>query len=181
MQAIYYLPGHGGKLKHGLGSEQLHRGFDMTGRESTGEFLRMRFQDQIQAVARDIEEHLWQEQSRIVCNSYGYYLFLHAQASMAPFIGKVLLSPIIGQFSEAEGTGLGFVPPRADQLLEMANQGTYPKAKQCETHVGELDWQSNPVNVAKLFNKLELALTVVPQVGHALGKSYVSNVLDRWL
>jgi hypothetical protein len=48
-------------------------------------------------------------------------------------------------------------------------------------HVGEHDWQSNPVHVAAFGKQLGLAVTIVPQAGHMLGKSYVSALLDRWL
>jgi hypothetical protein len=48
-------------------------------------------------------------------------------------------------------------------------------------HVGEEDWQSNPANVAALGAQLGLAVTIVPQAGHMLGKSYVGALLDRWL
>jgi hypothetical protein len=47
--------------------------------------------------------------------------------------------------------------------------------------VGEHDWQSNPANVAAFGKQLGLAVTVVPQAGHMLPKSYVSALLDRWL
>ena len=76
---------------------------------------------------------------------------------------------------------LGFIPPQAGRLLELAENGTYPIPKQCEIHVGEQDWQSNPSNVTALAGRLGLGVTIVPNAGHTLGKDYVSSVLDRWL
>jgi tryptophan synthase beta subunit len=52
---------------------------------------------------------------------------------------------------------------------------------QCEIHVGEFDWQSNPANVTHLASLLGLSVTVVPRGEHMLGKTYVSAMLDKWL
>jgi hypothetical protein len=100
---------------------------------------------------------------------------------MAPYIGKVLLlSPIVGEFSNEE-TMLGFIPPQAEKLMRLAESGTYPIPRQCEIHVGEFDWQSNPKSVIKLARHLGLDVTVVSNAGHMLGQSYVATILDRWL
>jgi len=182
VKSVYYLPGHGGSLNTGLGDGLLNRGFDVSGRETIGEFKQLRFMGQAQLIATDLSTRHWHDDARVVANSYGAYLFLHAQSLMKPFVGKVLLlSPIVGQFSDDENSGLGFIPPYADRLLELAESGTYPVPKHCEIHVGELDWQSNPTNVTKLAGHLGLGVTVVPQAGHILGKAYVSAILDKWL
>jgi hypothetical protein len=179
---IYYLPGYGGRLHTGLGKELLDRGFDVSGRETVGEFRSLPFQAQIEAVAEDLTTLFWHESHQVVCNSFGCYLFLHAQTLMKPYVGKVLLlSPIVGEFSDEATSGLGFIPPRADRLAMLAKAGAYPVPKRCEIQVGELDWQSNPANVIHLANFLGLPVNVVPQGGHMLEKRYVSAVLDRWL
>ena len=102
---IYYLPGMGGHLGSGLGQGLLGRGYDVTGRETTGEFRDLKFQSQIDAIAEDLRANFWYEDSKVIANSFGAYLFLHAQAQLEPYIGKViLLSPIVGEF-ENEGIG----------------------------------------------------------------------------
>ena len=102
-KTIYYLPGHGGRLHTGLGEGLISRGFDVSGRETVGEFRSLPFQEQIEAVADDLSTLYWSEGHRVVCNSFGCYLFLHAQTLMKPYVGKVLLlSPIVGQFSDDE-------------------------------------------------------------------------------
>lgn len=179
---VYYLPGHGGHLESGLGQALRQRGFNLTGRETVGEFRRLRFTEQVDMIAEDLTSSHWHEESRVVANSFGAYLFLHAQSCMKPYLGRVLLlSPIVGQFSDDENSGLGFIPPRAERLSELAEAGTYPTPMHCEIHVGELDWQSNPTNVLKLADRIGLPVTVVPKAGHMLGKPYVSALLDRWL
>lgn len=117
----------------------------------------------------------------MIANSFGAYLFLHAQALLPPFIGRVLLlSPIVGEFSE-EGASVGFIPPRSVRLLKLAQSGSYPTPLHCEIHVGAQDWQSNPDNVLKLAALLNLPVTVVSNAGHMLGKEYVGQLLNGWL
>jgi hypothetical protein len=42
-KSIYYLPGHGGRLRTGLGEGLFSRGFDVSGRETVGEFRSLPF------------------------------------------------------------------------------------------------------------------------------------------
>jgi len=178
---IYYLPGHGGRLDRGLGRALASRGHDLKGRETVGQFKALSFQAQIDLVAEDLRRHCWHADGRIVANSYGAYLFLHAQAQLPPYIGRVLLlAPIVGEFSNEEAL-MGFVPPRSGKLEALARSGTYPAPLRCEMHVGDRDWQSNPQAVVALAGLLGLPVTVVPDTGHALGSGYVGRVLDDWL
>lgn len=94
---IYCLPGRGGRLDGGLALSLQSRGFNVTGRETVGEFQRLRFSDQIQAIADDLQTSFWNQDALVVANSFGAYLFLHAQTLMPAFPGKaLLLSPIVG-------------------------------------------------------------------------------------
>jgi predicted alpha/beta hydrolase family esterase len=180
-KTIYYLPGHGGQLGTGLGQALLERGFDVAGRATVGEFRQLPFSEQVNAVAHDLRTNFWQDNAQVVANSFGAYLFLHAQSQLEPYIGKVLLlSPIVGDFSD-EASMMSFSPPRAGKLLELAKSRAYPSPKHCEIHVGEDDWQSNPNNVTTLASLFGLKVTVVPGAGHMLGKAYVGSVLDMWL
>jgi hypothetical protein len=180
-RSIYYLPGHGGRLETGLGEGLLSRGFEVAGRETVGDFRRLPFSEQVELVAQDLSSSFWHEEARVVANSFGAYLFLNAQAHLAPYVGQVLLlSPIVGEFSNEE-TRMGFIPPQSGVLLKLASSGRYPVPMHCEIHVGEQDWQSNPSNVIELAGYLGVDVTVVPDTGHMLGKAYVSGILDRWL
>ena len=62
----------------------MDRGFDVTGRETRGEFKDLSFTDQVETVKEDLLNHFWTEDSRVIANSFGAYLFLHAQASLDP-------------------------------------------------------------------------------------------------
>lgn len=181
MQRIYYLTGQGGHLHKGLGEALLARGMDVVGRELRGDFVRAAFSDQVATVAHDLQEHHWSEDALVIANSYGAYLFLHAQAEMSAYIGRVvLLSPIVGEFSSDE-TQMYFIPPRAKKLFELAAAGQYPIPTQCQIHVGSEDWQSNPINVTKLAQMLNIPVHVVPNNGHMLDTRYVGSLLDDWL
>lgn len=100
---------------------------------------------------------------------------------MSPYPGKVLLlSPIVGDFQNEE-IRMGFIPPRAEVLLELAQTGRFPCPLQAEIHVGSEDWQSHPTNVTAFGRAVGIRVEVLPGGGHMLGKEYVGGVLDRWL
>jgi hypothetical protein len=180
-RTAYYLPGAGGQITTGLGEGLASRGWAAQGRETIGDFRRLPFQEQVDTIAEDLRQMFWREDAHVVAVSFGAYLFLHAQAQLPPFPGNVLLlSPIVGQFSSEE-IGLGFIPPRADKLKKLADEDQFPTPLNCQIHVGSEDWQSNPVNVLEFSNRLGISVTVVPGLGHQLGKEYVGSVLDRWL
>ena len=180
-KSVYYLTGMGGRLDTGLGQALLAKRFDVTGRELVGEFRKLAFSEQVEAVATDLQSIFWNTEAMVIANSFGAYLFLHAQAQLPAYPGRViLLSPIVGEFANQE-TEMNFIPPRSDRLLELAKTGSYPAPLHCEIHVGSLDWQSNPTNV-ELFGSLTgLRVTVVPEAGHMIPKEYVNNLLDQWL
>ena len=178
---LYYLPGRGGRLDAGLGTALVERNLLVSGRETVGEFAGLNFQEQIELVAQDIQAGFWHKEAKILANSFGAYLFLHAQTLMPAYIGKVLLlSPIVGEFSNNE-TGTHFVPPRSRKLKELAQANKFPTPQSCEIHVGEQDWQSNPEHASEFGRLLNISVTVVPRAGHMLPKEYVTTVLDQWL
>lgn len=178
---LYYLPGYGGELATGLGRALMDRGFDVTGRETRGDFRRLPFDEQITTVGQDLKDHFWHDEARVICNSFGAYLFLHAQTQMPPFPGRVLLlSPIVGEFTNAQAR-TSFSPPRPTRLKDLAEVNDLTVPRVCEMHVGEEDWQSIPANVQAFGLLTGIAVTVVPGTGHDLGKSYLGPILDRWL
>lgn len=180
-QSIYYLTGMRGRLSEGLGKSLSDRGLVVSGRELHGDFRRLTFQEQVDAVAHDLATDHWTPHSRVVANSFGAYLFLHAQAQLTPYMGKVLLlSPIVGAFSNDQSM-MGFIPPRSSKLSELAESRQYPTPVACEVHVGSEDWQSDPNAVKRLGELLGLFVTVVAGAGHALPQSYVTEVVDSWL
>lgn len=179
--ALYYLPGRGSRLDAGLGIELESRGYTVVGRETTGQFQRLRFSEQIEVIAEDLTTQFWHHEARVVAHSFGAYLFLHAQASLPPFPGKVLLlSPVIGG-SAAPGNGPRFYPPFADRLLYLARAGKLRVPTSCEIHVGALDWQCSPEGLRSFGELMGIPVSVVPEAGHRLDETYVRRLLDAWL
>jgi hypothetical protein len=74
---------------------------------------------------------------------------------------------------------MGFIPPYADRLIELARTNHYPTPMNCSFHVGSEDWQSNPENITSFARLLGLPVTVVPNAGHQLPKDYVSLLLEN--
>lgn len=178
---IYYLPGRGGQLTTGLGEGLRQRGCSVLGRETLGAFRDLSFQEQIDTVCADLQGSFWNENAHVVAVSYGAYLFLHAQAQMQPYPGSVLLlSPIIGQFGN-EGAQLGFIPPRAKKLGQIAVEGKLAAPAKCQIHVGSEDWQSNPVEVCAFGSRVGIPVHVATGLSHQLGVEYVGSLLQQWL
>lgn len=57
--SVYYLPGHGGRLRRRLGEGLVERGFDICGRETVGEFLALTIKEQVALVAHDLRTLFW--------------------------------------------------------------------------------------------------------------------------
>jgi len=181
MPTIYYLPGHGGRLDTGLGQELMSRGWDITGRATVGEFRNLSFSVQVDTINRDLKDHFWDSEARVIANSFGAYLFLHAQAQMEAFIGKVLLlSPIVGEFGNSE-TMMNFVPARAGVLQDLISKCKFNIPLNCEIHVGSEDWQSNPDSVLEFARLTGINAYIVSGSGHSIKKDHIMSVLDSWL
>jgi hypothetical protein len=179
--SIYFLPGHGGRISNGLGQELARRGFDVLGRETIGDFKKLDFDVQVETVAADLKASFWYDDARVIANSYGAYLFLLSLSSLSTFPGKILLlSPIVGEFSNDQ-TRIGFIPPYAKRLFELASKGLYPIPSSCQIHVGSQDWQSIPHNVTAFAALIHAQVTVLEGAGHSLPKEYVASMLDNWL
>ncbi len=180
-KTVYYLTGMNGRLRTGLGEALLSRGVDVTGRELVDDFRRLGFHEQIEIVCDDLDSRFSSKDSFVVANSFGAYLFLHAQAKLNKTYeaNVLLLSPIVGEFANEE-TLMNFIPPRPTFLQEVAERGEFPKLTNCEIHVGSEDWQSNPNNVARFAELVGLKVHVVHGGGHMLPKDYVGRLLDKW-
>ena len=181
MPLIYYLPGWNGELGKGLGSALMHRDFEITGRETRDEFKNFSFTEQVETVSEDLKENFWSADSLVVAVSFGAYLFLHAQATLPSYPGKVLLlSPIVGGFSD-EKTGRVFSPPQESRLFNLAQAGQFPRLDRFDVHTGSEDWQSHPDGVTRFFNLIGVQAVIAGGRGHSLGVDYVGKVLDDWL
>jgi alpha-beta hydrolase superfamily lysophospholipase len=177
-RGVYLLPGRGGRLREGLGAALAARGVRVEGRELNGDFEAAGFSAQLNTITADLQREFWTPHTVVVANSFGAYLFLHAQTQMPPFVGRVLLfSPILGAVRQ-QGSSVGFVPPRARRLRELAERGSYPRAAHGELHVGADDWQSDPERAVEFGALVGLRVHVVPGAGHRLDQGYVLGVIE---
>ena len=117
----------------------MDRGFDVTGRETLGDFRILPFDEHVQTIVDDLQSHFWHEQALVICNSFVSYLFLHAQTQMPSFVGRVLLlPPNVGEFTN-EQASTSFSSPRPERLKTLAEAGQFNASSRCEIHVGEED------------------------------------------
>ena len=61
---------------------------------------------------------------------------------------------------------LNFIRPRSTRLMEIAIAVAYPKPTHCEMHVGEHDWQANPLDGTKFAQQVGIDVHVVEDAGH---------------
>lgn len=181
MNNLYLLPGYGGRLDTGLGGALLQRGFNVSGRQTTGDFRALPFDEQVAVVATDLRNHFWRSDAQVIANSFGCYLFLHAQTQLAPFVGRVLLlSPIVGEFDHADKP-MHFSPPHPTRLSQLAQEGLMPCPLDTQIHVGTEDWQSVPDNVLAFGKAVGIPVHLAEVSGNMLGEDYVRPLLDSWL
>ena len=178
----YYLPGMGGRLNTGLGRGIHDLGYKVVGRETRGDFQKYNFQDKIDLVANDLEQHFWYEEAKVVVNSFGAYLFPHAQLQIKPYPGKVLiLSPIIAGSNHDETMMRFSPPPRADVLAHAVKDGVFPCPLFAQIHVGSEDWQSGPEGVVSFGDTTGMQVNLVENQGHMLSIDYVGRLLNSHL
>lgn len=167
-------------LNKGLGSGLTARDCLVTGREIRGDFAKLPFDEQIALIRQDLCG-LFSAKDRVIANSFGAYLLLHALAELPPFEGRLLiLSPILGEVS-TNSQRMMLVPPKAATLWRCVEEGRFPVPRRCQIHVGSQDWQINP-KAAQLFaESLSIPIIFAEGRGHMLGEDYVGPLLDQWL
>lgn len=182
MKSIYLLPGRGGRLTEGLGLALKARGYHLSGRETLGDFAKQPLPHQAQAIADDLQTEFWDRSEQVIANSYGAYLLLFAQSLMPAFPGKVLLlSPVIGAVTQSSIGNVGFAPPYAERLMDLAKLGELIVPQHCEIHVGANDWQCPAERLSEFGHLTGIPVSIVPSAGHLLDHGYVNNLLDHWL
>ncbi|MFP4349097.1 MAG: alpha/beta fold hydrolase [Desulfococcaceae bacterium] len=147
-----------------------------------GEFVRLRFSEQLDLIADDLDSGFRTPESILVGKSYGGYLLLHALADLPPFPGRILLfSPVLGE-AVTPNRRYGSRPPRPRKLLEIAESGTFPPCGCLEVHTGEADPACDPDLARNIIPRLPNAsLRVVPGAGHELDLEYVGRMFLKFI
>jgi pimeloyl-ACP methyl ester carboxylesterase len=177
---IYILPGRGEKIE-ALGRMVEVLGYGFQGREVAGDFERLAFPAQLQAIRLDLEQGFWMPGAILIGHSYGAYLLLHTLAEMPPFPGRTfLLSPVMGA-ATARGHLYGSMPPRAKKLLELAEQTRFPAPAYLEIHTGANDNGCDPLLAEKFASSMKNSrLFIVEDAGHNLSRAYVFDAFRRF-
>jgi hypothetical protein len=178
---IYILPGRNESIEE-LGGMVEGFGFGFQGREVAGEFEKLPFSAQLQAIRLDIEKGFWVPGAILMGQSYGAYLLLHALAEMPPFPGNIfLLSPVLGA-ATARGHLYGSMPPRAKKLLELSGQGRFPAPDYLEIHTGANDNGCDPLLAEKFASPIKNSrLFIVRDAGHNLELNTIFEAFGRFL
>lgn len=172
---IAYYPGRGSSIHQGLGLDLTEKGYSLIGLDMHQRFLRQPFQNQIKQLWAQVQQRLWSPRGHIIAKSYGAYVLLHALADAEPFPGRILLfSPVLGAaFVRKDGIYRGSIPPRANKLKKMAEQGLFPVPNYLEIHTGALDNGCDP-DLAKLLIKSlpNGKIYIKDNCGHSLEPAY---------
>ena len=177
-RAIYYLPGRNGKLSEGLGAFLQEHCDELSGREVSGDVRGLPFEAQLEVIRQDLIDSHWHENGRLVANSYGAYLLLHALINMEPYPGKMfLLSPILGAVQTKDSY---FRPPSAKLLLNSFDDKTFPMPRDLSCIVGDMDWQSVPDRCELLCNAVGGSLEKIPIMGHGIEPLAVASSMAGW-
>jgi len=76
------------------------------------------FDDPIAIVIKQLNDHFWHAETRVICNSLGANPFYHAQTQLPPFFSQVLLqTPIVGEFTNDQAR-TNFLPPRLTRPVD---------------------------------------------------------------
>lgn len=167
----YYLPGRGGRLNGGLGTALGQFG-EVRGRELSGDFARLRFDEQVELIRADLHG----QDCPVVANSFGCYLLLNALLDQPPYPGRILLlSPILGD-AENPDTGMVYCPPRARTFFDALLAGKLKFAAPAHVLVGSEDWQCNRAALP-LLRASGALVEELSGGGHELGKEAVGGAL----
>lgn len=178
---IYLLPGRGGRVDGFIGKILKDFSYEVEGHNLDDTFQKMRFSEQIKIIKKDLENHFSNKESKVIANSYGAYLFLHAILEMNDFQGKALLfSPMLGRSKIAENRPI-VSPPRAKKLLKYKKDNNFPNIN-LEVHTGVNDEICDPQLAKDIFKEIpNCKLQLIPNASHRLDGEYIKRVISDFL
>ena len=177
--SILYITGRNGQFQLGLGEYLNSLTDDFSGISLDPVFLRQPFDEQVAKIQTAIESFT---DHKIVANSYGGYLLMHA------LIGQVavghdilLLSPVLGKAISLESMSFSR-PPGANRLLEALEQGSIAKPRHLEIHTGEGDHSCCPLLAKKFAESIPAdCFELIPGQGHMIDRPIVRGIIDDFI
>ena len=180
-QRVIYITGRGGDANKGLGEylKTLHA--NRIGLSVNSQFLQLDFQNQINVVSKLIGE-FDSSHTRIIANSYGAYLCLHALIDAPSYLSHfLLLSPAIGAALNEQTLAYSRMPGCQKYNFAVAEE-RLTKPASLAIYIGDKDDGYDP----QRFTDLCVALATGPHhlvenQEHALDKVLIQKIVGQFL
>lgn len=180
-QRVIYITGRGGDANKGLGAYLKTLDTNRIGLSMNSQFLKLDFQNQVDVVSKLIGE-FDSSNTRIIANSYGAYLCLHALIDAPSYLSHfLLLSPAIGAALNEQTLAYSRMPGCQKYNFAVAEE-RLTKPASLAIYIGDKDDGYDP----QLFSDLCSALDVGPHYvvegqGHSLGNIFVQKLVSQFL
>jgi len=180
-QRVIYITGRGGDANKGLGAYLKALDANRIGLSVNSQFLQLDFQHQVNVVSKLVGE-FDSSNTRIIANSYGAYLCLHALIDAPSYLSQfLLLSPAIGAALNKQSLAYSRMPgyQKYDRAV---TEKRLSKPGSLAIHIGDKDDGYD----LQRFTDLCAALATGPHhlvenQGHALDKVLIQNIVGQYL
>jgi len=178
---IIYITGRGGDASKGLGAYLKELDANRIGLSVNSQFLQLDFHAQVALVSKLIGD-FDSSNTRIIANSYGAYLCLHALIDAPCYLSRfLLLSPVIGAVLDRQAMVYARLP--GCQTFDQAvAEKRLTKPSSLAIHIGSDDMGYSPQPFSQLCSSLEgCELNVIENQGHSLDRVTVQGVVHQFL
>ena len=178
---IIYITGRGGDANKGLGAYLKELDANRIGLSMNKQFLTLSFEEQVGVVAKLIGD-FDSPNTRIIANSYGAYLCLHALIDAPQYQSHILLlSPVIGAALNPKHLAYARLPGcQRYKLAVVEKRITRPAS--IAIHIGSDDMGYDPQPFSEFCSSLESCeLNVIENQGHTLDRVTVQSIIYQFL
>lgn len=175
---LIYISGRGGDANKGLGAYLKQLDPNRIGLSVNDTFLKLDFRQQVHVVSQLIEEFDGAN-TRVIANSYGTYLLLHALIDAPQYQFKgMLLSPAIGGVMNSNTLSYARQPSTSrfdEAIIDMA----FTKPHYLSLYIGDQDVGYDATRFQELHDSVGFdQISVISGQGHMLDREVVKVLLD---
>ena len=170
MNKIFCIPGREETLPEFFENFRLPNGVEIGGFEIIGQFSKLNFDKQINAVNNQITEHYWHKNNVLIGRSFGSWIILNSLLALdKPFPGPVILiSSVLGHGGVH---GFQFTAPGDKRFWNEVRKLTRPMAHKIML-IHAVDDEQCPHELAtKLAKNDAIKLFSMESGGHSVGKT----------